>query len=58
MGKNGKNNNAKMSLGDFMGGAPSTELSALPTGPKQRSYVRKRNNHTEEERAFVFMLGM
>lgn len=26
----------KMSLGDFMGGAPADELGALPTGPRQR----------------------
>ena len=34
-----KNKGVKMSLGDFMGGAPSGGVSALPTGPKARGYV-------------------
>ena len=35
MGKN-QNKGVKMSLGDFMGGAPSNEMDALPTAPKAR----------------------
>jgi hypothetical protein len=29
----------KMSLGDFMGGAPANDMDALPTGPKARGCV-------------------
>jgi hypothetical protein len=32
----GKNKGVKMSLGDFMGGAPANDLDALPNAPKVR----------------------
>eukprot|EP00526_Cylindrotheca_closterium_P029244 CAMPEP_0113617994 /NCGR_PEP_ID=MMETSP0017_2-20120614/9096_1 /TAXON_ID=2856 /ORGANISM="Cylindrotheca closterium" /LENGTH=57 /DNA_ID=CAMNT_0000527465 /DNA_START=74 /DNA_END=244 /DNA_ORIENTATION=+ /assembly_acc=CAM_ASM_000147 len=32
----GKNKGVKMSLGDFMGGEPTTDMSAFPTAPKVR----------------------
>ena len=36
---NKKNKGEKMSLGDFMGGAPANEMDALPTAPKVRGCV-------------------
>lgn len=41
----------KMSLGEFMGGAP-TALSNLPTGPKQRGYAFKDLYHIPDTLLF------
>ena len=55
---NNKNNApVKMSLGEFMGGEPTHEMSAFPTRPKERGYVikaRYNRNWSDDELLFDF----